>query len=705
MRILKSDEHALMPAPVAVRGKRFWSIGILNYFAFDNPDILLTETEMWKETPSQFGSSPVVLDTGGFKPRGEFLVAGKCWAPRGETRAASQVSVRIGNMCKRLAVFGDRYWKTVSGVTTGITDPLPFSCMPIVWERAFGGAQYAWNAAGKGLVPEKDGAKQRLPLPNIERFDQLMGHPSDRPLPAGFGLIDPSWQPRSGRIGTCDAKWRDTVWPALPIDCDLRFFNWASDDQMLPDFFSGDEHFEILNMHPDYPRLTGRLPAFRQRVLIERMDAQTKDAKAFELPVNIDTVWLFPEIMRGIVIHRAVTEALFEDNRDILALHVVSERRDAPPRPFRELLMSADEHYAAKVNMPRNALFSGMAECDVFAPDYKDRLRMAQASMTRRTVKKAILGQLPRPVMSRPPREEHARLVAALDRQIAESEKLHNELNELIRANAQNSDAELVALEEGLELLRERRAALRDKGKNLPDASFDEVSPPIPRRGPWHDFFFQFVVACRRELEHRPELVKRLMAYGFDEEAIEENWFGYAASSRPCPLGALGLSAASLKELPQGLVVPRFRETELVAVSILPGWPEKPAGLAQAVMAPGSSCAPLHLRATLPGGPVLWVRNDFEALLADFLCGEFYETATLPVPGVSLEPALRDALSRAPSCHMLHVKGLHEAAEAQIQKLHPNLRREILPGGRTLCESAEQGNDVRAALLSFLSAE
>ena len=41
MRILKGDEHILMPSPVAVHGKRFWSLGILNYFSFDDPDTLL----------------------------------------------------------------------------------------------------------------------------------------------------------------------------------------------------------------------------------------------------------------------------------------------------------------------------------------------------------------------------------------------------------------------------------------------------------------------------------------------------------------------------------------------------------------------------------------------------------------------------------------------------------------------------------------
>lgn len=72
MRILKGDEHILMPSPVAVHGKRFWSLGILNYFSFDDPDTLLSETRMWKEVPPLFGNAPVVLDTGAFKPRANF---------------------------------------------------------------------------------------------------------------------------------------------------------------------------------------------------------------------------------------------------------------------------------------------------------------------------------------------------------------------------------------------------------------------------------------------------------------------------------------------------------------------------------------------------------------------------------------------------------------------------------------------------------
>lgn len=707
MRILKGDEHILMPSPVAVHGKRFWSLGILNYFSFDDPDTLLSETRMWKEVPPLFGNAPVVLDTGAFKPRGEFLVAGRCWAPRGETRVASRVRVRVGSLVKTLAIFGDRYWKLVAGMMTGITDPEPFSSMPIVWERAFGGPDFAWNVAGKGLVPVEAPRGTRLPLPNVEYLDRLVTHPSHRPQPACFGLVDPSWKPRRDRIGTCDAQWRDTLWPGLPMDCDLHFFNWASDDQILPGFFAGNETFEIENMNPDFPLLKGRLPAVRQRVVLERAEPRSREVRIQELDVVMDTLWLFPEIRSGIVVHRATTDSLFEDNRDILVLHVVSEGRDTQPRPVRELLKTPDEHYAAKVNMPRTVEFEDMEGLDLFKPGFRERLTLVQTSMARRTVKKSILAQLPRPVMLRTPREDNAALVAAYDRQLAGQARLHENMTALIREQAGNTDADLVVLEEGMAMLKEQRDRLRAREKTLPDVPFDEATLPVRASGPWEDHFLRLVIACRRALEQAPHLLERLAALGLDRERIENAWLGFLPAPRTFSLAKLGLANSDLAQeseatLAPGLVVPRFAQDKLVAVSIFPGWPDKNLARTTAVPVPGSSQKPMRIKSTLPGSPLLWVRNDLEAILADCLCGEMYEIMTLPCAGWAPDRDTRTMLERTPSSHFLHAAGMHEAWERLVRTLCPNVRHVTLPRGRTLTESVEQGGDVRKTLLDML---
>ncbi|GKT30551.1 DUF2169 domain-containing protein, partial [Aduncisulcus paluster] len=95
------------------------------FFDLNDPDNLLDEQELWKTVPGELGPKPII-DQGVPKPRGEVLVSGSCFAPRGQSRPASQVEVRVGEKEKMLNIFGDRYWK--NGL---ITEPEPFVEMPV----------------------------------------------------------------------------------------------------------------------------------------------------------------------------------------------------------------------------------------------------------------------------------------------------------------------------------------------------------------------------------------------------------------------------------------------------------------------------------------------------------------------------------------------------------------------------------------------
>ena len=184
MKVTKQREHGFLVKPFGTGGKLYLACTILLYVDLKDATGLLTEQELWKTLPDQLGETPV-LDVGMPKPRGEVLATGACWAPRGTTRPASEVSITVGGLTKTLNVFGDRHW-TPSRV---ISDPEPFEAVPITWENAFGGPGFDANPVGKGVAPARlADDRDAVPLPNIEDPGRLIGAPSDRPSRPGSVL-------------------------------------------------------------------------------------------------------------------------------------------------------------------------------------------------------------------------------------------------------------------------------------------------------------------------------------------------------------------------------------------------------------------------------------------------------------------------------------------------------------------------------------
>src|SRR6266540_1614756 len=73
------------------------------------------------------------------KPATDVLLLGTAYAPRGRGTTRMDVSLRAGPLHKTIRVFGDRMWEK-RGVVPSMSDPAPFETMPLVWERAYGGA-------------------------------------------------------------------------------------------------------------------------------------------------------------------------------------------------------------------------------------------------------------------------------------------------------------------------------------------------------------------------------------------------------------------------------------------------------------------------------------------------------------------------------------------------------------------------------------
>ncbi len=324
MKIIKPLKLGLLFKTFEYRGRCFWSPAVLVYFDFNAHGRLESEIDMWKLIPHRLGQQ--ILDEAMPKARAEVLVNGSFFAPAQKPVPAGKVRIKLGAIDKTLFVFGNRYWKRSASLAWSITEPEPVLEVPIDWSRAFGGPDHKPNPLGKGIAPvEVAGQGKVVPLPNIEYPDQLIGSPKDRPVPAGLGPLDLTWPQRFSKCGTYDKNWFEQRFPGLADDIDWTFFNAAAQDQQIEGFFKGNENFVIEGMHPDHPRLEGQLPDIRPRCFICREQGDNNDLE--ELELKADTLWLFPDLCRAVVIYRGLTQVSDDTAKDIGKVMLAYEKR------------------------------------------------------------------------------------------------------------------------------------------------------------------------------------------------------------------------------------------------------------------------------------------------------------------------------------------------------------------------------------------
>lgn len=243
------------------------------------------------------------------KPSSDIVMAGSACAPDKRPVQSLDVTLSAGNCRKTIRVFGERRWIT-GMVGLDISKPVPFESMPLVYERAFGGDDRQAddsrpvlyeprNPVGIGyLGKRRPGALKGTPLPNLEDPAHLIRDPGDRPPPAGFSFIAPSWHPRSRYAGTYDEHWNRKRAPYLPDDFDPRFFNAASPGLTYETFLQGGEPVMISNMSPDGP-LQFVLPRVDLAMDI-RLSGKRHNAQP-----NLETLFLEPEEKRMSLLWRA----------------------------------------------------------------------------------------------------------------------------------------------------------------------------------------------------------------------------------------------------------------------------------------------------------------------------------------------------------------------------------------------------------------
>ena len=184
----------------------------------------------------------------------DVTVNGHAYASDGRPVERMEAGFRVGPVQKIVRVSGDRAWGAI-----GPSAPRPFTKMPLVYERAFGGVDqrsdrqdrdWDWrNPVGTGFAASREHLGG-VALPNIEYPNDVVTAWDDRPRPAGFGPVGSHWQPRVGFAGTYDERWMKGRRPLLPEDFDERFFQCAPHDQQAPEFLRGGEPVVLHRLTP-----------------------------------------------------------------------------------------------------------------------------------------------------------------------------------------------------------------------------------------------------------------------------------------------------------------------------------------------------------------------------------------------------------------------------------------------------------------------
>jgi hypothetical protein len=248
----------------------------------------------------------VASDVALTKPGTDVLLLGHAHSPGGRPATQTDVSLAIGPLRKTIRVFGDRVWRAGAG-GADMSTPKPFTRMPLVWERAFGGfdrskngpVEEPRNPVGTGFrLGDGERPLGGLRLPNLEDSAALITGWKDRPAPACLAPVASHWEPRRSYAGTYDEPWQKARAPFLPQDFDARFFQLAPPGMVAPQYFQGGEPVEVRGATPS-GLLRFQLPLVRMEV------SYLLDGSPEKRPANLDTILIDTDQARVILVWRA----------------------------------------------------------------------------------------------------------------------------------------------------------------------------------------------------------------------------------------------------------------------------------------------------------------------------------------------------------------------------------------------------------------
>lgn len=207
------------------------------------------------------------------------------------------LKTQIQQWQKKLIVVGPRTWKrSLLGIIQ--SDPEPFSDLPIRYEYAYGGRAseneqdyYPPNPVGIGFSRTKKAVNS--PLPQIERADELLKSPRQKPSPAGFGPLGQFWQPRAGRMPKTDETKLQTFECPYSENIQVNRYNAAPEDQWLAKPLAGPTTLTLTGLTEGLPAnktlaLEWTIPTI-EAMLIRRQQSDTQTVLMEADTLLIDT--------------------------------------------------------------------------------------------------------------------------------------------------------------------------------------------------------------------------------------------------------------------------------------------------------------------------------------------------------------------------------------------------------------------------------
>ncbi|HEY4120253.1 MAG TPA: pentapeptide repeat-containing protein [Byssovorax sp.] len=243
-------------------------------------------------------------------PGAGVLLTGAAYAPHG--RPVTECAVRLAVFQDGAAVV-NKHLVVRGDATRDAPQPAPFTRMPLVYERAYGGPSVAENPAGVGAGSAR--------LPNV--LD-----PRDPDRTAGFGPIAPTWAPRAAPMRSFDAAPREGDAIVLAADAPFDALHAAPGDQRL-EAIRGDEWIVLDGLHAVHARVQTQLPFARAVARFVRVD---RPGPLEEVPLRADTLTIDAEALVASIVWRGhvVVESL-----DAVAALRVYAALELPSLPVR----------------------------------------------------------------------------------------------------------------------------------------------------------------------------------------------------------------------------------------------------------------------------------------------------------------------------------------------------------------------------------
>ena len=157
--------------------------------------------------------------------------------------------VQVGKIRKVIQISGPCVYKnSLTGITT--SDVGAIGPTPLRYDRAYGGLDNEGNLcpenhAGKGYGKDKI-FHVGHPAPQLEPvYDPLRPEEKAHPAHGVFAPVWENWEPRRGRMGTCDSAWAEERSPVRALDFQTMHNSWATPGLHSTTPLVGDEPIEV----------------------------------------------------------------------------------------------------------------------------------------------------------------------------------------------------------------------------------------------------------------------------------------------------------------------------------------------------------------------------------------------------------------------------------------------------------------------------